>query len=145
MSTRRRSLTEAQRIDVLHAHHGRCYLCGGIINLARARLGEVEPFEVEHAHALGLGGTDTPDNWFPAHVSCHKEKTRRDRRAMAKVARAERARAVKAGEAKAKPKRKIAGSRLPGGRGDRIRKRIDGGVIDTSTGRVIWEGRTRDR
>lgn len=131
----RKSLTERQRIDVLHAHGGRCYLCGEIINLARIRLGEEEPFEVEHAHALGLGGPDLPANWFPAHVSCHKKKTRADRRAMAKVARAEKARS---GEAR--PKRKIAARALQGGRKSGLRKGLDGSVIDRATGRVIKEG-----
>lgn len=140
MTERRRSLTELQRIDVLHAHYGRCYLCGGTINLARIKRGEEEPFEVEHAHALGLGGPDKPTNWFPAHVSCHRKKTRKDRRAMAKIARAEKARA-----GQTKRKQKIASRPFQGGKGGKLRKALNGAVIERDTEKVIREGWNSDR
>ena len=137
--TGRRTLTGRQRIDVLHAHGGRCYLCGEIINLARIKRGEAEPFEVEHAHALGLGGSDDPSNWFPAHKSCHADKTRRDRRAMAKVSRAQRAR--EAAEAAPQPGAKLkSGRALPCGRAHGLKRKVDGTLIDRATGEIIREG-----
>ncbi len=98
----RKSLSKKQRRAVLHAAGGRCYLCGEVINLARAKMVEAEGFEVEHIHQLAMGGADDPSNWRPAHPSCHAEKTKRDAAARAKVRRWQ----VKA-EGRQKPKQKI--------------------------------------
>lgn len=98
----RRSLSPRQRLDVLHAAGGICYLCGKPINLARAKRGEAEGFEVEHVHQIAMGGADDPSNWRPAHPSCHRKKSRKDAAARAKVRRAE-----KKAAGVVKPKRKI--------------------------------------
>ncbi|KAB2858644.1 MAG: HNH endonuclease [Sphingopyxis terrae] len=111
----RKSLTEGQRIDVLHAHGGRCYLCGEIINLARG-----DRFEVEHPVPLALGGGDTAREWRPAHVACHLEKTREDHRRIAKAKR------VAAKHAGTFPKPK---HRLPGHKGHWLKRKVGGTVV----------------
>ncbi|WP_417724592.1 HNH endonuclease [Salipiger sp.] len=131
---RRKKLTPAQRLDVLHSNGGVCYLCNEPINLARIRRGEAEGFEVEHIHALALGGGDDPSNWRPAHISCHKKKTRRDRRAMAKARRGE---AKRNGTAKPRFKKKIASRGFDKGP---LMKRPDGEIVDRKTGGVVRPG-----
>ncbi|WP_238368251.1 HNH endonuclease [Mesobacterium pallidum] len=125
--TARRTITAGQRRDILAAQANICPLCGEVINLARAKNGEAEPLEVDHGHALGLGGTDTRDNLFAVHKACHAKKTKADRRAMAKVARAER-RAADTDEGRQKPRRKIASRPLGGSRNSSLKKKLNGAV-----------------
>lgn len=128
MSDRKR-LTKSQRVDVLHAAGGVCHICGEVINAARER------FEVEHVIPIGLGGADDVTNWRPAHQSCHRDKTRSDVRKIAK------ARRVKAKhEGTFRPPRKI----VPGSKVHRLKKKLDGSVIDRATGDIIRKGWKHD-
>jgi len=122
----RRSLTKRQRIHVLAAHKNVCHLCGEIINPVR------EEWEVEHPIALGIGGRDDPSNWRPVHKGCHPEKTRLDRKLIAKCNRIR----AKADGTYRQPKRLIAGSK-----NHRLKSLMSGKVIERSTGRVIKEAR----
>lgn len=97
----RKKLSTAQRRTVYIAHHGVCHICGGEIHakVEGWQVNEVaeieaedapdedspefEDFEAEHVRALGLGGSDDVKDLRPAHVKCHKAKTRRDRQMMA--------------------------------------------------------------
>jgi 5-methylcytosine-specific restriction endonuclease McrA len=70
--------TAAQRVKIFTANDGRCHLCESRIALG-------EKWDVEHVKARGLGGSDKIEDMKPAHVDCHKGKTREDRAIMAKA------------------------------------------------------------
>lgn len=112
--TARRHISTTARVRLFAQHEGRCHLCGQKIDGVRER------WEVEHVIALELGGSDTPDNWAPAHVQCHKVKTRQD---MADIGRARRVHAKHIG-AKAPSRRP-----LPGGRNSKWKIRMDGTIV----------------
>lgn len=58
--------------------HPKCYLCG-------ERLGKIEDTDFDHPIALGLTGSN---EMLPVHrVPCHKDKTARDKKAIAKAKR----------------------------------------------------------
>lgn len=69
---KRRRWTDLQRLGIFTANGGICHLCGGKINAVK------EPWELEHVIALAMGGDDDEANLRPAHVRCHKGKTRQD-------------------------------------------------------------------
>jgi 5-methylcytosine-specific restriction endonuclease McrA len=75
----RKSLTRNQRAELFLEHSGRCYLCGCIINAGRG-----EAWEVEHVEAREISGRDDWANLRPAHVDCHKVKTKEDKAIIAK-------------------------------------------------------------
>lgn len=75
----RKSLTRNQRAELFLEHGGICYLCGCIINAGRG-----EAWEVEHVEAREISGRDDWDNLRPAHVDCHKVKTKQDKAIIAK-------------------------------------------------------------
>lgn len=85
---RRKKRGPKARAGIFLLHGGRCHLCGKAI-LA------TDKWELEHIHAIGLGGLDIDDNLRPAHIKCHKVKTHgspatsygSDRHAMAKFRR----------------------------------------------------------
>lgn len=74
-TARRRPLKD--RAAFLAAHGGRCYFCGEPIT--------DDAWDDEHVLARELGGSDDMDNRRPIHRRpCHKTKTARDRRLIAK-------------------------------------------------------------
>ena len=75
----RKSLTRNQRAELFLEHGGVCYLCGCIINAGRG-----EAWEVEHVEAREISGRDDWANLRPAHVDCHKVKTKQDKAIIAK-------------------------------------------------------------
>lgn len=75
----RKSLTRNQRAELFLEHGGICYLCKCIINAARG-----EAWEVEHVEAREISGRDDWANLRPAHVDCHKVKTKQDKAIIAK-------------------------------------------------------------
>lgn len=108
----RPSLKAAQRVRVFDAAKGVCHLCSRKIQVG-------EPWHVEHVKARAFGGADRPENYAPAHVDCHKVKTRAETVARSK---ADRIRAKHLG-AKS-PSRHT----LPCGRQSAFRKKINGTV-----------------
>lgn len=76
--TVRRPLTPLRRLKLFEAAAGVCHLCGQKIQIGQT-------WEVEHRIPLAMGGADDETNMSPAHVACHAEKTRVDRRDLAKV------------------------------------------------------------
>lgn len=111
---KRKKLTKSQRLDVHAAANGICHICGEIINLAR------EKFEVEHVVPFALGGQDTTSNWRPAHVHCHRSKTKTD---ITQIAKAKRVKAKYEGTFR--PSR----HKLPGGRKSPLKKKLSGEVV----------------
>jgi 5-methylcytosine-specific restriction endonuclease McrA len=76
----RKSLSTMTRLRVFEKEGGLCHLCGFKIQTG-------QKWEVEHRIPLALGGADDESNWSPAHVDCHKEKTREDVASIAKAKR----------------------------------------------------------
>lgn len=74
----RRPLTPLRKLKLFEGAQGKCHLCDLKIQVG-------ERWEVEHVIPLAMGGADDESNMRPAHVDCHKEKTRDDRRNLAKV------------------------------------------------------------
>lgn len=76
----RRSMTPLRRARIFDAHNGTCHLCGGKICVS-------EKWEVEHVIALEISRDDSDDNLAPAHVACHRAKTKDDAGRIAKAKR----------------------------------------------------------
>lgn len=91
----RRSMTPLRRARIFDTHGGICHLCGCKIDIGEA-------WEVEHVIALEISGDDSDENLAPAHVSCHRGKTKEDAK---KIAKARRVRAKHIGAHR--PKRKM--------------------------------------
>lgn len=110
--TTRKKLYQYQRAIVFLAANGKCYICGEKI--------QEKTWHCEHVLPIWKGGEDTYENMRPAHVLCHKPKTRREA--------AERAKENRRGKPK-KPSRPIPGSRRSGlkarltSKGARVEKR----------------------
>ncbi|MBM3545106.1 MAG: HNH endonuclease [Alphaproteobacteria bacterium] len=58
----RTSLSSADREAVFAKTGGRCHLCGGTLN---------KKWAVDHVQPYALGGTDSLDNFLPAHSRCN--------------------------------------------------------------------------
>ena len=66
------------RQRVYDTHNGRCHICGLPIGKKK--------WECDHIRALINGGSNREINLAPAHVTCHKDKTDKDKRQKAKTA-----------------------------------------------------------
>lgn len=75
----RKSLSRNQRAELFLEHKGVCHLCNIRIQAERG-----EAWEVEHVEAREISGRDDWANLRPAHVSCHKVKTKEDKAVIAK-------------------------------------------------------------
>ena len=109
----RRKRTPLQRAAIFKAHEGVCHICGEKIDGTR------EKWELEHIVAFELTWDDSDDNLAPAHLSCHKKKTRNDK---AVIAKAKRVQAKHMGAHRSKHP-------LPGGRGSKFKKKVGGGTV----------------
>lgn len=76
----RRSLTMNQRVRIFDANEGRCHLCGVKIKTG-------EKWDADHIIPRGLTGSDDLSEFAPAHVDCHRDKTRGDNRTVKKAVR----------------------------------------------------------
>jgi 5-methylcytosine-specific restriction protein A len=112
-----RRMSTKRRAAIFAAHGGTCHLCGGKIDGSR------EAWEVEHVIALAISEDDSDDNLAPAHVKCHRAKTRADAKAIAKT---KRVKAKHEGTYR-QPRRKI-----PGSKGTGFKKRVDG-IVERRT------------
>lgn len=77
--TKRKRLTDKQRLELLIANGGKCCICGRpIVGYREAwddyGLDEI-PFVDEHVEPLWRNGTNDLSNRGPAHVKCAREKT----------------------------------------------------------------------
>lgn len=103
---------DAVRQRVFERYERRCYLSGREIR-------QGEPWELEHATPLWLGGQHREANLRPALVEAHKKKTAAEAKVRAKVNRI-----IRKGYClKAKSRNPLPGSKASG-----IRKRMNGQV-----------------
>ncbi len=79
---RRKSFSKKERARLFELYGGVCYLSG-------AKIGPLDEWEIEHVLALALGGTNDDENLRLALRDPHRDKTRRDVKAIGKVMRLE--------------------------------------------------------
>lgn len=108
----RPSMTTKRKALIFATHKGVCYLCTG-------KIGVGEAWEAEHVIPWEISRDDSDDNLRPAHVKCHRVKTARDRKDIAKVHRI---------EARHKGAKARRGPAMPGTKASGIRKRMNGTV-----------------
>lgn len=108
--TNRIGVTARRAGEIYDAQGGVCRRCRSPLN---------KPFEVDHRVALALGGTNDRSNLEAICAEpCHREKTARDLKAIAKAKRL-------AGETGNRPKRPI----LSPGFNKSLKQKMDGTVI----------------
>ena len=111
---KRKHVSTRDRLRIFEKHGGICHLCDLKIDGTR------EPWDVSHDIPLEMGGKDDDENRKPAHRACHRAHTAEvDAPAIAK---SRRVRAKHIG-AKAKSRNPI-----PGSKGTRFKKKLDGTV-----------------
>ena len=76
----RKTLSKRDRVKVFDKEGGLCYLCGQTVQAGQA-------WEVEHENPVGLSNDNSLDNLRIAHNACHKTKTAKDVKVIAKVKR----------------------------------------------------------
>lgn len=105
------------RQRVFDRHDGVCHLTGRKIQPG-------EKWELEHVHALILGGQHRESNLAPALAEPHKRKTAMEMKVKAKIART---------------RKKHLGikSESRGGFPKHLKRKMNGDVVDTRTGEVI--------
>lgn len=114
-TTKRKPMTPRLRLKVWEAHKGICAICGGKIDGVRER------WVLEHLRALALGGADDESNMAPVHEGCALTKTFGISGDIAKAAKAKRVKIKHLGIKKSK-------NPLPGGKGSKWRRKINGSV-----------------
>lgn len=81
---KRPRLSKADRKFIFEREGGCCYLC-------RLPIADGEEWDADHEFARELGGSDGIENLRPAHKPCHRQKSKADRRLIAKGNRLRRA------------------------------------------------------
>jgi len=110
----RRRMSPTRRARIFQAHGGVCHICGQVIDGTRER------WDADHVIALEISGDDSDDNLRPAHEACHRAKS--DKQDAPTIAKAKRVAGKHSGAHRPR-------SRLPGSRGDKIKRKIDGTVV----------------
>lgn len=100
---KRPSMSKKRRAMIFAAHGGICWLCKG-------KIGEDEPYDIDHMVAREISRDDSDDNLAPAHKECHREKSKADVKAIAK---SNRIRRNLNPETRRVPRRKIPNRRQP--------------------------------
>jgi 5-methylcytosine-specific restriction endonuclease McrA len=104
-AAKRPSLSKKKRALVWAKTDGVCYLC-------HLPIGS-EPWDADHELARELGGSDDLENLFPAHKACHRLKTKRDVKEIAKSNRLRRKHGPVEGRKKTKHPLKNSGRPIP--------------------------------
>ena len=108
-----RAMSTSRKARIFEQHGGVCHLCGQKIDGTRER------WDAEHIVPYALTRDDSDENLAPAHVDCHKAKTRQDVTAIAK---AKRVAAKHNGAFQTR-------SKLPGGRSSKFKRKINGTTV----------------
>jgi 5-methylcytosine-specific restriction protein A len=106
----RKARTTLQREKIFLDAGGICHICGCKIDGTR------EAWDLEHVIPYSLTRDDSDENLRPAHVKCHKDKTREDKGVIAKCKRV----AAKHNGARS------AKAKLPGSRGSGWKQKLNG-------------------
>jgi hypothetical protein len=77
---KRKSLTRSQKAKIYSAAGGRCHICSRKIQAG-------EKWDADHIIPREITGSDAPASFAPAHISCHRGKTAKDKKVIAKVKR----------------------------------------------------------
>lgn len=109
----RREFSNRTRLQAWERSGGKCEECGIKLHVGDRR-------EYDHRIPCALGGDNTLDNCVVLCGPCHKRKTASDDAPT--IAKAKRVSAKHSGAHKPK-------SRLPGGRGSKLKKKLDGTVV----------------
>lgn len=109
------------RQRVFDRHNGICHLTGRKIQPG-------ERWELEHVHALILGGQHRESNMAPALAAAHKVKTATEMKVKSKIARVR-----KKHIGIAKPKSSLSHPNL--------KRLMDGTVVDRRTGEIVGGSR----
>tara|TARA_R110002126_G_scaffold254020_1_gene397074 strand:- start:2509 stop:2844 length:336 start_codon:yes stop_codon:yes gene_type:complete len=108
--TKRKSFSRTERVRLFSLHERTCHICQCKID------GISEKWEVEHVIPFEMTRDNSDENCKPAHVKCHKAKTKKDVKDIAKCKRRE------AAHIGAKPKSKSWGN-------SNLKKKINGEVV----------------
>lgn len=111
---------ERVKLRVLRRYNNCCYLTGKEIRPG-------DKWEMEHIHSLILGGENRERNLAPALADAHKRKTAAEMKVKAKTDRL--------------AKKHMGIKKKSQGWSTRYRQRMDGSVVDKSTGEIVKEGR----
>jgi 5-methylcytosine-specific restriction protein A len=115
---KRKRLTTLNRFELLKREHYRCHLCKGLIYPGQA-------WDVSHEIPIELNGADDDTNRRAAHRKCHREYT-----AKVDIPAISKAKRLRARHVGAFVKKKA----MPGGRDDRLKRKLDGTTVIRSTG-----------
>ena len=119
MMIRRRRLSTRERVALFEKHAGICHICNQPILPG-------QKWEASHVIPLGLDGPDVVENMAPAHKRpCHEFQTRVTD--MPAIVRARRTYAKHIGAYRPQHP-------MPGGIGDRLKRRMDGRTVIRATG-----------
>lgn len=108
--TTRKSFSRTERVRLFKLYRGICHICKHKIDGVR------EKWEVEHEIPFEMTRDNSDENCKPAHVKCHKAKTKKD---VADIAKCKRREAAHIG---AKPKSNAWGN-------SQFKKKLDGSVV----------------
>ncbi|AWN35703.1 HNH endonuclease [Methylobacterium radiodurans] len=122
-TTPRTRLTDSEKLELYEAQQGLCPLCGRVMV-------QGEALTDEHMRALGLGGSNDPDNRAIVHRACALAKTHGPEGDLALTAKAKRRK--RRGLGFVTPKRPMPGSKASG-----VSRGLDGLTRCRRTGRVL--------
>jgi len=115
-TTPRKPLTPTQRLALFERFRGICALCERKIEAG-------DPWIDEHLRALGLGGTNEPENRGPAHTACADLKTHGKDGDLARIAKAKRMKMRHLGI------RSRKGPPIPGSKDSPWKRKMDGTLV----------------
>lgn len=107
------------RVRVFERHGGKCHITG-------RKIVPGDQWDCDHVTALVNGGEHRESNLAPALRSAHRQKTAEDVKIKAKTARLK-----KAHLGIREP------SRMPGSKNSKVKRKLDGRVVDRATGEPI--------
>jgi 5-methylcytosine-specific restriction endonuclease McrA len=106
-------MSTTRRARIFQKAKGICHICEQPIDGTR------EKWDAEHVIPIEISGDDTDGNLAPAHVRCHKSKTKKD---AGDIAKCKRVHAKHTGAYRSRNK-------MRGGRDDKLKQKLNGTVV----------------